>query len=87
MTQIKDNAFDKTNFSKLLDQFYLFFFLLIIMNLLILILLLSVIIASSWAGMVNVCSDIKSCAKCTESYVHIFSFREYCRFGFLTNSK
>ena len=31
------------------------------------------------AGMVNVCSDVKTCAKCTESYVNIFAFREACR--------
>ena len=30
-------------------------------------------------GMVNVCSNIKDCAGCTQSYVHIFSFREQCR--------
>lgn len=31
------------------------------------------------AGMVNVCSDLKTCEQCTQSYVHIFSFREHCR--------
>ena len=31
------------------------------------------------AGMVNVCSDVKVCGDCTNSYVNIFAFREYCR--------
>lgn len=31
------------------------------------------------SGMVNVCSDLTSCVACTQSYVHIFSFREHCR--------
>jgi len=30
-------------------------------------------------GGVNVCSDIKDCATCADSYVYIFSFREHCR--------
>ncbi|KAE9550727.1 hypothetical protein FO519_006061 [Halicephalobus sp. NKZ332] len=29
--------------------------------------------------MVSICSDIKDCSTCTESYTHIFSFREHCR--------
>lgn len=33
-------------------------------------------------GMVNVCSDIKDCVKCTESYINIFAFREHCRHFF-----
>ncbi|KAK0407560.1 hypothetical protein QR680_019266 [Steinernema hermaphroditum] len=31
------------------------------------------------AGMVSVCSDVKDCAACTQSYVNIFAFREHCR--------
>lgn len=36
-----------------------------------------------YGGMVNVCSEIKDCVKCTESYVNIFAFREQCRFKFV----
>ncbi|CAD5235197.1 unnamed protein product [Bursaphelenchus xylophilus] len=38
------------------------------------------------AGMVNVCSDLKSCEECTQSYVHIFSFREHCRWCYQTST-
>uniref|UniRef100_A0A914DFU9 Fungal lipase-like domain-containing protein n=1 Tax=Acrobeloides nanus TaxID=290746 RepID=A0A914DFU9_9BILA len=29
--------------------------------------------------MVSVCSDMKDCASCAESYIHVFSFKEDCR--------
>lgn len=38
------------------------------------------------AGMVNVCSDLTTCATCTQSYVHIFSFREHCRWCYATST-
>uniref|UniRef100_A0A7E4USU0 Lipase_3 domain-containing protein n=1 Tax=Panagrellus redivivus TaxID=6233 RepID=A0A7E4USU0_PANRE len=52
--------------------------------------LLVLTVLVSWpaveAAMVSVCSDIKDCAGCTQSYVHIFSFREYCRWCISTNT-
>uniref|UniRef100_A0A1I8A7B7 Lipase_3 domain-containing protein n=1 Tax=Steinernema glaseri TaxID=37863 RepID=A0A1I8A7B7_9BILA len=36
-------------------------------------------VAFAQAGMVSVCSDVKDCAACTQSYVSIFAFREHCR--------
>ncbi|CEF64162.1 Lipase, class 3 family-containing protein [Strongyloides ratti] len=36
-------------------------------------------ISKTEAGMVNACSDVKNCSECTNAYVHIFSFKEYCR--------
>lgn len=42
--------------------------------------LILAVLAYVEAGMVNVCSDIKDCVKCTDSYVNIFAFREYCRY-------
>uniref|UniRef100_A0A0N4ZRR4 Lipase_3 domain-containing protein n=1 Tax=Parastrongyloides trichosuri TaxID=131310 RepID=A0A0N4ZRR4_PARTI len=41
--------------------------------------LFSLFLLKSEAKMVNACSDVKSCMDCTSSYVHIFSFKEYCR--------
>ncbi|KAI6206114.1 Lipase, class 3 family-containing protein [Aphelenchoides besseyi] len=38
------------------------------------------------SGMVNVCSDLDNCVACTESYVHIFSFREHCRWCYATST-
>ncbi|KAI6234729.1 Lipase, class 3 family-containing protein [Aphelenchoides fujianensis] len=47
--------------------------------------------AAAWigrtdGGMVNVCSDLKDCTSCTQSYVHIFSFREHCRWCYSTST-
>ena len=42
--------------------------------------LVPLLLPQAHAGMVNVCSDVKDCAGCTNSYVNIFAFREYCRF-------
>ncbi|KAI1718940.1 lipase (class 3) domain-containing protein [Ditylenchus destructor] len=48
--------------------------------------LILAVLAYVEAGMVNVCSDIKDCVKCTDSYVNIFAFREYCRWCYSTNT-
>lgn len=36
--------------------------------------------------MVNICSDVKDCVSCTNAYVNIFAFREYCRWCYQTES-
>ncbi|KAI6240431.1 Lipase, class 3 family-containing protein [Aphelenchoides fujianensis] len=53
--------------------------------------LLVFVAAAAWigrtnGGMVNVCSDLKDCTSCTQSYVHIFSFREHCRWCYSTST-
>uniref|UniRef100_A0A914YNN2 Fungal lipase-like domain-containing protein n=1 Tax=Panagrolaimus superbus TaxID=310955 RepID=A0A914YNN2_9BILA len=52
----------------------------------LLFLIIGFFIDESVGGMVNVCSDIKDCSKCTQSYINIFSFRENCRWCIKTHS-
>uniref|UniRef100_A0A914LST4 Fungal lipase-like domain-containing protein n=4 Tax=Meloidogyne TaxID=189290 RepID=A0A914LST4_MELIC len=36
--------------------------------------------------MINVCSEMRDCAACTNSYINILTFREHCRWCYSTNT-
>ena len=46
------------------------------------IVLLLAVATISYAGNVAICRNLKSCADCTDSYIHVFGFKENCRFVF-----
>uniref|UniRef100_A0AC35THG2 Lipase_3 domain-containing protein n=1 Tax=Rhabditophanes sp. KR3021 TaxID=114890 RepID=A0AC35THG2_9BILA len=50
------------------------------------LILVAAAISTANAGMVNACSDVKDCAKCADSHINIFAFKEHCRWCIDTKS-
>ncbi|CAD6193684.1 unnamed protein product [Caenorhabditis auriculariae] len=51
-----------------------------------LIAVISVVFVGTQAGNVQVCRDLKSCAACADSYIHVLGFKEQCRWCVETQS-